>query len=249
MSILGPDDLAAVTLSLKVATAATLGGMPLALAVAWALARSRFPGRSLLDALTHLPLVLPPVATGYALLLLLGRRGLWGQGLESLGLVFAFRWTGAALAAAVMAFPLMVRPMRQAIEAIDAEPLEAARTLGAGPLSRFVRIVLPLATPGVIAGAVLGFAKALGEFGATITFVAAIPGETLTLPTDIYQATQSPGDEGRALALCLIAAAIALGAILASEALSRRVRGQVGGVTRRPRGRGFPAEGKEEWRR
>ena len=222
---LGPDDLAAVTLSLKVAAVATLGGMPLALGVAWALARGRFPGRSLLDALTHLPLVLPPVATGYALLLLLGRRGLLGQPLADLGLVFAFRWTGAALAAGVMAFPLMVRPMRQAIEAIDAEPLEAARTLGAGPLIRFVRIILPLAAPGVIAGAVLGFAKALGEFGATITFVAAIPGETLTLPTDIYQATQSPGDEGRALTLCLIAAAIALGAILASEALRRRSPG------------------------
>ena len=222
---LGPDDLAAVTLSLKVATAATLGGLPIALGIAWALARGRFPGRSLLDAVTHLPLVLPPVATGYALLMLLGRRGLVGQPLAALGVVFAFRWTGAALAAAVMAFPLMVRPMRQAIEAVDAEPLEAARTLGAGPWTRFLRIILPLAAPGVVAGAVLGFAKALGEFGATITFVAAIPGETLTLPTDIYQATQSAGGEGRALTLCLIAAAIALGAILASEALRRRSPG------------------------
>ena len=222
---LGPDDLAAVTLSLKVATAATLGGLPIALGIAWALARGRFPGRSLLDAVTHLPLVLPPVATGYALLMLLGRRGLVGQPLAALGVVFAFRWTGAALAAAVMAFPLMVRPMRQAIEAVDAEPLEAARTLGAGPWTRFLRIILPLAAPGVVAGAVLGFAKALGEFGATITFVAAIPGETLTLPTDIYQATQSAGGEGRALTLCLIAGAIALGAILASEALRRRSPG------------------------
>ncbi len=222
---LGPDDLAAVTLSLKVATAATLGGLPIALGIAWALARGRFPGRSLLDAVTHLPLVLPPVATGYALLMLLGRRGLVGQPLAALGVVFAFRWTGAALAAAVMAFPLMVRPMRQAIEAVDAEPLEAARTLGAGPWTRFLRIILPLAAPGVVAGAVLGFAKALGEFGATITFVAAIPGETLTLPTDIYEATQSAGGEGRALTLCLIAGAIALGAILASEALRRRSPG------------------------
>jgi molybdate transport system permease protein len=139
----------------------------------------------------------------------------------------------------------MVRPIRQAIEAIDAEPLEAARTLGASPLARFVRIVLPLAAPGVIAGAVLGFAKALGEFGATITFVAAIPGETLTLPTDIYQATQSPGDEGRALALCLIAAAIALGAILASEALSRRVRGRPDRVRRQSGDRASP-EGETE---
>ena len=230
---LGPDDLAAIALSLKVALTATLGGMPFALAVAWALARGRFPGRLMLDAVTHLPLVLPPVATGYALLMLLGRRGLLGQPLAALGLVFAFRWTGAALAAGVMAFPLMVRPMRQAIEAIDAEPLEAARTLGAGPVTRFVRIILPLAAPGVIAGTVLGFAKALGEFGATITFVAAIPGETLTLPTDIYQATQDPGGEGRALTLCLIAVAIALGAILASEALKRRSDA-----------RGSPAAGK-----
>jgi molybdate transport system permease protein len=249
LSGLGPDDLAAVTLSLKVAGVATAGGMPLALVVAWALARGRFPGRSLLDALTHLPLVLPPVATGYALLLLLGKRGLLGQSLEPLGIVFAFHWTGAALAAGVMAFPLMVRPIRQAIEAIDAEPLEAARTLGATPLTRFKRIVLPLAAPGVISGAVLGFAKALGEFGATITFVAAIPGETLTLPTDIYQATQSPGDEGRAAALCLIAAAIALGAILASEALNRRDRGRSDVLTRRLGGRGSPAGGKEESRR
>ena len=243
---LEPEDLAAVVLSLKVATAAMLGGMPLALAVAWALARGRFPGRALLDALTHLPLVLPPVATGYGLLLLLGRRGVVGHALAGLGLVLAFRWTGAALAAGVMAFPLMVRPMRQAIEAIDAEPLEAARTLGAGPLTRFRRIVLPLAAPGVIAAAVLGFAKALGEFGATITFVGAIPGETLTLPTDIYQATQTPGDEGRALALCLVAAAIALGAILASEALNRRARDsrlESPGVTRRSGGRGSRAAG------
>lgn len=245
MSGLGPDDLAAVTLSLKVAAAATVGGMPLAVAVAWALARGRFPGRSLLDALTHLPLVLPPVATGYALLLLLGKRGLLGQGLQSVGLVLAFHWTGAALAAGVMAFPLMVRPIRQAIEAIDAELLEAARTLGAAPLTRFARIVLPLAAPGVIAGAVLGFAKALGEFGATITFVAAIPGETLTLPTDIYQATQSPGDEGRAMILCLIAAAIALGAILASEALNRRVTGRWGTITDRSNGRESRAAGRE----
>ena len=240
---LGPDDLAAVLLSLKVAGAATVGGMPVALGVAWALARGRFPGRSLLDAFTHLPLVLPPVATGYGLLLLLGRRGLFGSVLQSVGLVLAFHWTGAALAAAVMAFPLMVRPMRQAIEAIDAEPLDAARTLGAGPLTRFARIILPLATPGVVAGAVLGFAKALGEFGATITFVAAIPGETLTLPSDIYQATQTPGDEGRALTLCLNAAAIALAAVFASELLNRRARHEPSGPRRRSDDRGSPGGG------
>jgi molybdate transport system permease protein len=222
VSLLTPDDLVAVLLSLKVALAATLGGLPAALAIAWLLARGPFPGRALVDAVTHLPLVLPPVATGFALLLLLGHRGWLGRALEPLGLVFAFRWTGAALAAAVMAFPLMVRPIRQAFEAIDKEALEAARTLGAGPVSRFLRVSLPLAAPGVVAAAVLGFARSLGEFGATITFVAAIPGETLTLPTDIYQATQTPGAELRAIALCAISAAIALGAILVSEVLIRK---------------------------
>ncbi|HLZ83777.1 MAG TPA: molybdate ABC transporter permease subunit [Caulobacteraceae bacterium] len=222
MNLLTGDDLVAVLLSLKVALAATIGGLPFALAVAWRLARGPFPGRALLDAVTHLPLVLPPVATGFALLLLLGHRGWLGRALEPLGLVFAFRWTGAALAAAVMAFPLMVRPMRQAFEAIDREAIEAARTLGAGPVSRFVRISLPLAAPGVVAAAVLGFARSLGEFGATITFVAAIPGETLTLPTDIYQSTQTPGAEGRAIVLCAISAVIALGAILLSELFIRR---------------------------
>jgi molybdate transport system permease protein len=222
VNLLTPDDVVAVLLSLKVALAATLGGLPAALAIAWLLARGPFPGRALVDGVTHLPLVLPPVATGFALLLLLGHRGWLGQVFEPLGLVFAFRWTGAALAAAVMAFPLMVRPMRQAFEAIDREALEAARTLGAGPISRFLRVSLPLAAPGVVAAAVLGFARSLGEFGATITFVAAIPGETLTLPTDIYQATQTPGAEGRAIALCAISAAIALGAILLSEVFIRR---------------------------
>ena len=222
MNLLTTDDLEAVLLSLRVAGVATVCGLPVALAVAQTLAGRRFPGRTVLDAVTHLPLVLPPVATGFALLMLFGRTGPIGQVLEQLGVVLAFRWTGAALAGAIMAFPLMVRPMRQAIEAIDREALEAARTLGAGPLVRFWRVTLPLAAPGVISGAILGFAKALGEFGATITFVAAIPGETLTLPTAIYQATQTPEAEPRALVLCAIAAAIAFGAILISEALSRR---------------------------
>lgn len=229
MSLLAPEDLQAVLLSLKVAATATAFGLPLALLVAYALARGRFVGRRLLDALTHLPLVLPPVATGYALLILFGHRGVLGHALESLGVVFAFRWTGAALAAGVMAFPLMVRPIRLSIEAIDREVDEAARTLGAGPFTRFFRVTVPLAGPGLAAGLVLGFAKALGEFGATITFVAAIPGETLTLPTAIYQATQSPGGETRALVLCAIAASIALGAVLVSDTVSR-------GATRR-RGR------------
>ncbi len=231
--ILEPDDIQAVVLSLKVATTATLFGLPVAGLAAYALARGRFPGRGLLDALTHLPLVLPPVATGYALLILLGHRGWLGRELEPLGIVLAFRWTGAALAAAIMAFPLMVRPIRLAIEAIDAEVEEAARTLGAGRLVRLIRVTVPLAAPGIAAGAVLGFAKALGEFGATITFVAAIPGETLTLPTAIYQATQTPGAEGRALVLCGIAATIALGAVLASDAFGR-------GVAQRRAGRREP---------
>jgi molybdate transport system permease protein len=172
--------------------------------------------------LTHLPLVLPPVATGYVLLILFGPRGPLGRVLEPLGLVFAFRWTGAALAAGVMAFPLMARPIRLAIESMDREVDEVARTLGAGMLARLGRVTIPLAAPGLIAGAVLGFARALGEFGATITFVAAIPGETLTLPSAIYQATQTPGGETRAMALCAVAATIAIVAVFASDAISRR---------------------------
>ncbi len=228
MNGLAAEDLQAILLSLKVAATATIVGLPIALAVAFALARGRFPGRGLLDALTHLPLVLPPVATGYALLVLFGPRGAFGRLLDPIGRSFAFRWTGAALAAGIMAFPLMVRPIRLAIESIDREVDEVARTLGAGAVARFVRLTVPLAGPGLVAGAVLGFAKALGEFGATITFVAAIPGETLTLPTAIYQATQTPGGETRALALCAVAAAIAIVAVLASDAIGRRaVRGRV----------------------
>ncbi|MES2035702.1 MAG: molybdate ABC transporter permease subunit [Pseudomonadota bacterium] len=223
MSLLTPDDLAAVMLSLKVAGAATIFSLPLAFVIALVLARGRFAGKSLLDAVVHLPLVLPPVATGYALLILLGRNGLWGRPLAELGIVFAFDWTGAALASAVMAFPLMVRPIRLAIEAIDPEVNESALTLGARPLKRLLRITLPLAAPGLVAGAVMGFAKALGEFGATITFAAAIPGETLTLPTAIYQAVQVPGAEQRALVLCGIATVIAFAAVLVSNAVGRVV--------------------------
>ncbi len=228
MSLLPPEDVQAVLLSLKVAATATAVGLPIALGVAYALARGRFPGRALLDALTHLPLVLPPVATGYALLVLLGPHGVLGRPLASLGVVFAFRWTGAALASGIMAFPLMVRPIRLSIEAIDREVDEAARTLGAGPLVRLIRVTVPLAAPGLAAGAVLGFAKALGEFGATITFVAAIPGESLTLPTAIYQATQTPGGESRAVVLCVIAAVIAISAVLVSDAVSRGVASRRG---------------------
>ena len=221
MNHLTPDDLQALLLSLKVALAAILFGLPLAVLVALAQARGRFAARVVLDALVTLPLVLPPVATGFFLLLLLGRRGVVGAWLEKVGIVFAFDWTGAALAAGVMAFPLMVRPIRQALEAVDREVDEVARTLGAGPVTRFFRVTLPLVAPGVAGGAILGFAKALGEFGATITFVAAIPGETLTLPSAIYGATQSPGDEPRALALCLVAAVVAVLSVLLSDAVGR----------------------------
>lgn len=221
--LLSPDDLTAVLLSLKVAAAATIGALPLAVLVALALARGRFPGRSLLDALVHLPLVLPPVATGYGLLILLGRSGPIGSLLAEVGIVLAFDWTGAALAAAVMAFPLLVRPIRLAIEAVDREVEEVAMTLGAERLQRLARVTLPLALPGLIGGLVLGFAKALGEFGATITFAAAIPGETLTLPTAIYQAAQIPGAEARALALCGVATVIAVVSVFISNALSRAV--------------------------
>jgi len=214
-------DLAAIALSLKVAAVATLAALPIAFLAALALARGRFAWRIGLDGLVTLPLVLPPVATGYILLLLFGRQGPIGAALAKVGIVFAFDWTGAALAAGVMAFPLMVRPMRVALEAIDRDLDEMARTLGAPPLVRLARLTLPLALPGVAAGAILGFAKALGEFGATITFVAAIPGETLTLPTSIYNAVQTPGAEGRAAMLCLAAAAIAVIAVVASDAVGR----------------------------
>ena len=220
MSLLSPEDLNAVVLSLRVAGAAMLIYLPIAFACALALARGRFFGRNLLDVVVQLPLVLPPVATGYALLVLLGRAGAIGHWLAPLGIVFAFRWTGAALAAAVMALPLMVRPIRLSIEAVDREVAESAQTLGAPAWIRLARITLPLAAPGLAAGALLGFAKALGEFGATITFVGAIPGETLTLPSAIYLSTQSPGDENHALALCGVAVVLAVVAVLLSDRLS-----------------------------
>jgi molybdate transport system permease protein len=228
VSPLGPDDIGAILLSLRVSAVAAALGMPVALGIALLLARGRFFGRPVLDALTQLPLVLPPVATGFALLLLFGREGPIGRPLSRLGIVLAFHWTGAALAAGVMALPLMIRPIRQAIEAIDPQLEEAARSLGAGPLACFVRITAPLAAPGFVAAAILGFARALGEFGATVTFAAAIPGETLTLPTDIYQATQAPGDERHAILLCIVAALIALAAVFASEPIVMRLNGRRG---------------------
>ena len=220
---LTPDEWTAVALSLRVAGVAMLASLLPGLAVAWLLARRDFPGRALLDGLVHLPLILPPVVTGYLLLLAFGRKGLLGGWLAEIGIVFAFRWTGAALACAVMGFPLMVRAMRLSIEAVDRGLEQAAATLGAPPLAVFLTVTLPLSLPGILAGAVLAFAKAMGEFGATITFVSNIPGETQTLPSAIYTLTQVPGGEGGALRLTLISVALSMGALLASEWLARRV--------------------------
>lgn len=221
----------ALLLSLRVALWSVTLGLPLAIAVAALLARGTFPGKPLLDGLVHLPLVLPPVVTGYLLLLLLGRRGPLGAWLaETFDLVLAFRWTGAVVAAAVMSFPLMVRPIRLSIEAIDRRLEDAASTLGAGRLLIFITITLPLALPGILAGAVLGFAKSLGEFGATITFVSNIPGETRTLPSAIYTLTQTPGGEAAALRLVLIAVALSLLALVLSEALAHRLKHRVHGL-------------------
>jgi molybdate transport system permease protein len=220
-----PDELSAIRLSLRVATWATVASLPLGVLVALALARGRFVGKTLVDALVHLPLVMPPVVTGYLLLLAFGRRGPLGAWLEdTLGIVFAFNWTGAALACAVMGFPLMVRAMRLSIEAVDVGLERAAATLGAGRLRVFFTITLPLALPGVIAGAVLCFAKALGEFGATITFVSNIPGLTQTLPSAIYSYTQVPGGDGPALRLTAVSIGISLVALVLSEWLARRVK-------------------------
>ena len=221
-----PDDIAAIKLSLKVATWATVCTLPLGIAMALLLARGRFVGKSLLDALVHLPLVMPPVVTGYLLLLTFGRRGAVGAWLEhTFGFTFAFNWTGAALACAVMGFPLMVRAMRLSIEAVDPGLERAASTLGASRAWVFATVTLPLALPGVIAGAVLCFAKALGEFGATITFVSNIPGVTRTLPMAIFSDTQVPGGDPAAIRLTLVSIGISLAALVASEWLARRVRG------------------------
>jgi molybdate transport system permease protein len=225
---LSEGDLAAIALSLRVSLVATVAILPVAFLAALVLARGRFVGKALLDAVIHLPLVLPPVATGFALLILFGKRGVIGESLAKAGIVFAFDWTGAALAAAIMAFPLIVRPIRLSIEAIDREVDEVARTLGGRFWTRLWRVVIPLASPGVLAGAVLGFAKALGEFGATITFVGAIPGESLTLPAAIYAATQFPGGEGRAFTLCIVAAALSLVAVLISDAVAKAVARRIG---------------------
>ncbi|MBM3612712.1 MAG: molybdate ABC transporter permease subunit [Alphaproteobacteria bacterium] len=220
----------ALALSLRVATVATLASLPIGIFVAYALARWRFPGRQILNGLVHLPLILPPVVTGYLLLLAFGRKGAVGQILDEwFGIVLAFRWTGAALAAAVMAFPLMVRAIRLAIEAVDPRLEEAAGTLGASRAWVFATVTLPLILPGIVAGAILAFAKAMGEFGATITFVSNIPGQTQTLPSAIYAFLQVPGGEGAAMRLVLIAVAVAMGALIASEWVGRAVARRIGG--------------------
>jgi molybdate transport system permease protein len=208
----------ALLLSLKVGLVAMLATLPVAYALAWLLARRRFPGRILLDAIVHLPLVLPPVVTGYLLLIAFGR----GGPLAFIGDSVMFRWTGAALAAGLMALPLMVRAMRLAIESVDRRLVGAARSLGASPWRAFATITLPLSLPGVLAGAVLGFAKAMGEFGATITFVSSIPGETQTLPLAIYGLLQVPGGEPQVVRLAVLSIILSLGALLVSEALVRR---------------------------
>jgi molybdate transport system permease protein len=220
-----PAELAAIALSLKVATTAALASLPFGIATGWLLARRRFFGKALLDALVHLPLVLPPVVVGYALLVVLGRNGVVGAWLEQHGLGVAFRWTGAALASAVMGFPLMVRAIRLSIESVDRRLQQAAATLGATPWRVFRSVTLPLAWPGIVAGTVLAFAKALGEFGATITFVSAIPGETQTISSAIYGLLQVPGGDAGIWRLALVAVGISLLALLASEWLVRRQRG------------------------
>ena len=220
---LSPDEWIAIRLSIKIALVATVVALPFGIAVAWVLARKNFWGKALLDGLVHMPLVLPPVVTGYLLLISFGRRGPIGAFLaDHFGIVFSFRWTGAALSCGVMGFPLLVRPIRLAIEAIDRKLEDAAATLGADRLWIFLTVTLPLAMPGLIAGMVLCFAKALGEFGATITFVSNIPGETQTISAAIYTLTQVPGGDAAAGRLVLVAIAISMAALVAAEWLARR---------------------------
>ena len=227
---LSADEIEAVRLSLRVAFWAMLWSLPFGLAAALVLARARFWGKSLLDGAIHLPLVMPPVVTGYILLLLFGRNGPLGRFFEDdLGIVFAFRWTGAALAAAVTAFPLMVRAMRLSLEAVDRRLEEAAGTLGARRVFVFLLVTLPLMMPGIIAGMVLSFARSLGEFGATITFVSNRPGETQTLPLAIYTLTQTPGGDPAALRLTAVAVVLSMLALLASEMLARQIGRRLAG--------------------
>jgi len=225
---LTPSEIEAVRLSLKVAAVSVAASLPVGFALAWLLARRSFPGKTLLDAVVHLPLVLPPVVVGYFLLVLFGRRGPIGAWLEqTFGLIFAFRWTGAALACALMGLPLMVRAMRQSLEAIDRRLESAAATLGAGRFWVLASVTIPLSLPGIVTGMLLSFARSLGEFGATITFVSNIPGETQTLPLAIYTYTQVPGGDAQAMRRCVMAVLLSLAALLVSEIVVRRANRRI----------------------
>jgi len=228
MDLLEPQEWQALALSVRVAFWATLVSLPFAIASAYALARWDFPGRQLFNGIVHLPLILPPVVTGYILLITFSTRGPIGGALAELGIVFAFRWQGAALAAAIMAFPLMVRAIRLSLEAVDPKLEQASATLGASPLWVFLTVTLPLTVPGILAGSILAFAKAMGEFGATITFVSNIPGQTQTLPTAIYSFLQIPGGEASAMRLVIISVIVSMGALILSEVLARRLARRVG---------------------
>jgi len=227
---LTPQEWQAIALSLRVSLMATALSLPLGIWVAHLLARRQFHGKALVNGLVHLPLILPPVVTGYLLLLTFGRKGFIGHYLDMVGIVLAFKWTGAVLAAAIMAFPLMVRAIRLAFEAVDPKLEQAAATLGASPAWVFLTVTLPLILPGIIAGAVLAFAKAMGEFGATITFVANIPGQTQTLPSAIYAFLQVPGGDPQAFRLVAIAIVLAMAALLLSEVMARAVQRRITGT-------------------
>ncbi|HET6223130.1 MAG TPA: molybdate ABC transporter permease subunit [Dongiaceae bacterium] len=230
MPLLTDEELEAVRLSLRVAFWSVTGSLPFGILIAWLLARRRFPGKALLDGIVHLPLVVPPVVIGFLLLVLFGRRGPIGGWLyDAFGITIIFTWKGAALAAAVVGFPLMVRAMRLSLEAVDRRVEAAARTLGAGPFDVFFTITLPLMAPGILVGAILAFARGLGEFGATITFVSNIPGQTRTIPMAIYTYTQTPDGDIAALRLCIVSVVLALAALIASELLARRVDARIRG--------------------
>ncbi|MDR3431357.1 MAG: molybdate ABC transporter permease subunit [Rouxiella aceris] len=228
--ILSEYEWQAVILSLRIASLAVIGSLPLGILTAWVLVRCRFPGKSLFDSIIHLPLVLPPVVIGYLLLVIMGRKGWIGEWLyDWFGFSVSFSWKGAVLASAVMAFPLMVRAIRQSLEAIDLRLEQAAKTLGASTWKVFFTITLPLSLPGIIVGIVLSFARSLGEFGATITFVSNIPGETRTIPLAMYTLIQTPGAEGAAGRLCVLAILLSLAALMISDLLARRSRKRLGG--------------------
>jgi len=230
MLTLSPLEAEALRLSLLVSVAAVSCSLPFGILVAWLLARKQFPGKVVLDGLVHLPLVLPPVAVGYLLLVTMGRHGLIGGWLHDVfGITFAFNWKGAALASAVISFPLLVRAIRLSIEAIDQGVEAAAATLGASPWSVFLTVTLPLSLPGIAAGIILAFARSLSEFGATITFVASIPGETRTLPVALYGVTQSAGGDAEALRLCILSVALALITLVAADGMARRLEKRMRG--------------------